>query len=405
MKKKDELIEMIYETVEENLLNKNLQKSLKSEYIKKGLGLNVTNLLWGGNLELENLSVDQLIGICKVFYNALKDNRFKLGEYFSDGELFSYSLLDGKSKQVDSIVFENVIKIDNKNYMGYITGEQIAMLMENNLIGYYKQFQRTSKIVKTSRGKFISKLDINTKNIAEMIEKSVNNNITITSVHFGIIVENMGKNGLKDGFKFIPIENNPNVGKVIIKPNYDTSDENYFPFLSVDGYHRLLSYFKGYKKALSEGKEFNSKLGFYINIFSSASECLRFISDTFRRSDTNAEFLNAIEETNENKYVSKLISNSKLNGHVALTNAEIQLSKNWIKKDDIVNLFKHKNISMSDNINDAIELEKIISIINDVIAYNNKESYSKEQIIKVLEFAIDNANNSRYKLMIKDIGV
>ena len=132
---------------------------------------------------------------------------------------------------------------------------------------------------------------------------------------------------------------------------------------------------------------------------------MRFISDTFRRSDTNAEFLNAIEETNENKYVSKLISNSKLNGHVALTNAEIQLSKNWIKKDDIVNLFKHKNVSMSDDINDEIELEKIISIINDVIAYNYKESYSKEQIIKVLEFAIDNANNSRYKLMIKDIGV
>ena len=60
---------------------------------------------------------------------------------------------------------------------------------------------------------------------------------------------------------------------------------------------------------------------------------------------------------------------------------------------------------MSDNINDEIELEKIISIINDIIAYNNKESYSKEQIIKVLEFAIDNENNSRYKLMIKDIGV
>ena len=36
MKKKYELIEMIYEAVEENLLKKNLQKSLKSEYIKKG---------------------------------------------------------------------------------------------------------------------------------------------------------------------------------------------------------------------------------------------------------------------------------------------------------------------------------------------------------------------------------
>ena len=372
MKKKYELIEMIYEAVEENLLNKNLQKSLKSEFIKKGFNINFTNLLWGNNVELDNLPVEQLIAITKVFFNELKEEKFRLTNYFSDGELFSYSLLDGKSEQVDSIVFENVIKIDNKNYMGYITGEQIAIMMENNLIGYYKQFQRNSKIVKTNRGKFISKLDINTKNIAEMIEKSVNNNITITSVHFGIIAETIGKNGFKDGFKFIPMEGNPNVGKVIVKPNYDTSDENYFPFLSVDGYHRLLSYFKGYKKALSEGKEFNSKLGFYINIFSNASECMRFISDTFRRSDTNAEFLNAIEETNENKYVGKLISNSKLNGHVALTNAEMQLGKNWIKKDDIVNLFKHKNVSMSDNINDEIELEKIISIINDIIAYNNK---------------------------------
>lgn len=41
MKKRNELIEMILETVEENLLNKNLQKSLKSEFIKKGLGLKI----------------------------------------------------------------------------------------------------------------------------------------------------------------------------------------------------------------------------------------------------------------------------------------------------------------------------------------------------------------------------
>ena len=57
------------------------------------------------------------------------------------------------------------------------------------------------------------------------------------------------------------------------------------------------------------------------------------------------------------------------------------------------------------NLKHSLELEKIISKINDVMEYNNKESYTKEQIIKVVEFAIDNVNNSRYKLMIKDIGV
>ena len=119
MKKRNELIELIQETVEENLLNKNLQKSLKSEFVKKGLGINVTNLLWGNNINEDMLTVDQLIAISKVFYNVLRDDKFKLNVYFSDGELFSYSLLDSKGKQIDSIVFEDVIKIDNKKLYGF----------------------------------------------------------------------------------------------------------------------------------------------------------------------------------------------------------------------------------------------------------------------------------------------
>ena len=403
MIKRNELIELIQETVEENLLNKNLQKSLKKEFVEKGLGINVTNLLWGNNINEDMLTVDQLIAISKVFYNVLRDGKFKLNVYFSDGELFSYSLLDSKGKQVDSIVFEDVIKIDNKNYMGFITGEQIAMLMENNLIGYYKQFQRATRTVTTSRGKHISKLDINTRNIQEMTEKSSRGNITITSIHFGILADM--SIGLKNGFKFVSIEGNSNIGKVMVKPNFDISSEEYLPFLSIDGYHRLLSYYKGYKKAMAEGREFVSKLGFYINIFSNGEECLRFISDTFRRSDTNIEFLDAIEETDENKYVSRLITNSKLNGHVGLTNNDMKINRNWIRKDDIIKLLKHKNISMTDNINDEIELEQISNIINDVMEYSNKESYTKEQIIKVIEFAIENRNNNKYKLKIREIEV
>ena len=100
MKKKDELIEMIYETVEENLLNKNLQKSLKSEFIKKGFNINFTNLLWGNNVELDNLPVEQLIAITKVFFNELKEEKFRLTNYFSDGELFSYSLLEKENEVI-----------------------------------------------------------------------------------------------------------------------------------------------------------------------------------------------------------------------------------------------------------------------------------------------------------------
>ena len=37
--------------------------------------------------------------------------------------------------------------------------------------------------------------------------------------------------------------------------------------------------------------------------------------------------------------------------------------------------------------------------------YNNKESYTKEQIIKVVEFAIENRNNNKYKLKIREIEV
>ena len=134
MKKKYELIEMIYEAVEENLLNKNLQKSLKSEFIKKGFNINFTNLLWGNNVELDNLPVEQLIAITKVFFNELKEEKFRLTNYFSDGELFSYSLLEKENEVIQEILFKDVLKIDNKNFICKLSGKQADVLLNPSAI-------------------------------------------------------------------------------------------------------------------------------------------------------------------------------------------------------------------------------------------------------------------------------
>ena len=128
--------------------------------------------MWGNNVELDNLPVEQLIAITKVFFNELKEEKFRLTNYFSDGELFSYSLLEKENEVIQEILFKNVLKIDNKNFICRLSGKQADVLLNNNLVAYYKEFQRNSKLVKTATGRVIKKINVNKQNLIEMKERN-----------------------------------------------------------------------------------------------------------------------------------------------------------------------------------------------------------------------------------------
>ena len=398
MKKKYELIEMIYETVEENLLNKNLQKSLKSEYIKKGFNINFTNLLWGNNVELDNLTVEQLIAITKVFFNELKEEKFRLTNYFSDGELFSYSLLEKENEVIQEILFKDVLKIDNKNFICRLSGKQADVLLNNNLVAYYKEFQRNSKLVKTSTGRVVKKINVNKQNLIEMKERFLKGDLTPTSIHFAIINKGLG---FRNNFKFKELHSN--LGDVLIKPNFDMQDKEYMPFIIADGFHRLSAFVSAYNEAKDKGIEFKSYLTCFINIFNNETSIKTFIADTFKRTDEDKSYLDTLSPTNENVYIDKFIEEANIKKHIATTKQDMNLKDMWLTRNDLINIFKNNNISMTSSVGDEIDRELIANIFKDIMEYNNHRNYNREEINRYIRFAVDNRNNNKYRTMIPSI--
>ena len=398
MKKKDELIEMIQETVEENLLNKNLQKSLKSEYIKKGFNINFTNLLWGNNVELDNLTVEQLIAITKVFFNELKEEKFRLTNYFSDGELFSYSLLEKENEVIQEILFKDVLKIDNKNFICRLDGKQADILLNNNLVAYYKEFQRNSKLVKTSTGRVVKKINVNKQNLIEMKERFLKGDLTPTSIHFAILNKGLG---FRNNFKFKELYSN--VGDILIKPNFDMQDKEYMPFIIADGFHRLSAFVSAYNEAKDKGVEFKSYLTCFINIFNDETSIKQFISDTFKRTDEDKSYLETLAPTDENVFIDKFISETNIKKHIANTKQDMNLKNMWLTRNELIEIFQRNNVSMSKDINSEIDLELIANIFKDIISYTNKKQYNKEDINNYIKFSVDNKNNDKYKILIPRI--
>ena len=400
MKRRNELIELIQETVEENLLNKNLQKSLKKEFVEKGLGINVTNLLWGNNINEDMLTVDQLIAISKVFYNVLRDDKFKLNVYFSDGELFSYSLLEKENKIIDEVLFKDVLKIDNKNFICRLTGEQASMLMDgnNSLVAYYKEFQRNSKLIKTATGRVVKKINVNKQNLIEMEERFIKGDLTPTSIHFAILNKGLG---FRNNFKFKELYNN--VGDMLIKPNFDIESEEYMPFIIADGFHRLSSFVSAYSKAKDKGIEFKSYLTCFINIFNDETSIKQFISDTFKRTDEDKSYLETLAPTDENVFIDKFISETNIKKHIANTKQDMNLKNMWLTRNELIGIFQRNNVSMSKDINSEIDLELIANIFKDIMSYTNKKQYNKEDINKYVRFSVDNKNNDKYKILIPRI--
>ena len=299
MESLEKLKELILETTEDNINNKNLLKALREEFIKKQLPITIPKQLFAEAIDEDHLEKNVLIAISKVFFNKLKLECFKLTNYFTEGELFTYENAIKVEESIDYVLFKNVKKIDGQNYLGVITGKQALEMRKNCLFAYYKEFQRSPKLVKTSSGRVIKKIDVSKKNIADMKDEFRQGIMTPTAIHFAVLVKN--DKGIRENFKFKSlydilvssdknIRENSNlknickdVGDIWIKPNFDLESEDYLPFIIPDGFNRLTALCDVVEEAELEGEEIKAELGCFIHIFDDEASIKRFIVNTFKR--------------------------------------------------------------------------------------------------------------------------
>lgn len=396
MENLERLKELILETTEDNINNKKLLKALREEFIRKNLPATIPNQLFSDAIDDDHLEKNCLIAIAKIFKRELNDDRFKLTKYFTEGELFNYeNELKIEELKVDHILLKGVKQIDKKNYLGTITGDMAVTMRKNGLYSYYKMFQRAPKLVKTSSGRTIQKIDININNILDMEEGFIKGNITPTAIHFGILVKN--DKGIVENFKFKKMYEN--IGDMWIKPDFDFDSETYLPLISVDGWHRLNALCNAVEKMQLEGKHIDVELGCFIHIFDNDADAKKFVVDSFKRCSTNLDYLNAMQPTEENAFISNFEKESKwLNNRVATTKQEMRVEKNITEQRILIEAFKKTNIEMNDSISNEMAREKIANIVDSILDFTLEELYcnNKEAMRKGIFL-----NKNIFKLYIK----
>ena len=58
---------------------------------------------------------------------------------------------------------------------------------------------------------------------------------------------------------------------------------------------------------------------------------------------------------------------------------------------------------MTSSVGDEIDRELIANIFKDIMEYNDRRNYDREEVNRYIKFAVDNRNNSKYKTMIPSI--
>ena len=395
MESLEKLKERILESVEDNINNKKLLKELREEFIKKKLPSTIPNQLFSESIDEDHLDKNVLIAITKVFKNELDSEKFKLSNYFSEGEIFSYNNEIEVKEKIDYVLFKGIRQIDSKNFLGVIDGKQAVEMRKNSLYSYNKLFQRAPKLVKTSSGRIIKKIDANIDNILDMEKEFSEGKMIPTSIHFAILVNNTA--GISENYKFKKMYEN--IGDMWIKPNFDFESETYLPLMCVDGWHRLTAMCNAVEKAETEGKAIKAELGCFVHIFDNEAEIRKFIIDTFKRCDTNLDYLNAITPNDENIFIDEFIKECKwLNGHTALTKQEMKLENNYTEQRILIDAFKKTNIEMNEDLKNTISRGKVAKVIDEILDYILKELYENnlEKMINSIYL-----NRNIFKMYIK----
>lgn len=378
----EDLIRVI---VNDNIGNKKLIKATRDEFSKKGFNVNIPNLLWSDAIDVEQLNKFELIAISKSILNELKDDRFKLNNNFTIGDIEDYNNLISKEKPLDNIFLKNVTQIDEKNYHCIISAEELYNIRSNGLVGYYRKYQRAGIEYKTSSGRVVEKMGINKAGVLDMEnrfleklkEKSERErpDIKPTSIAFTVLLDEL--TDLSENFIFEKVYEN--IGNLYIKPDYDVENETGIKVTCSDGMHRYVAITNAFEMAKNDGKYLDEKLGLYIHLMT-PSEAIQYLHDVFQRNDTDLEYLKSIQVSEDTDFINKFEKDSKwLNNHVATTKKGLKLDKNFVDQNTIIDAFKNTDIPMKNDANTTVTRERVAKIIDDILDYTLFEIYNGDE--------------------------
>jgi hypothetical protein len=273
--------------------------------------------------------------------------------------------------------------IDDFNYIGRVTYEEITLCMNNVLWRYNPKTQRASTSKKLGTGdNFIREIDVNWNHVHDIAELILEKKFEDNQIIINILLT--GDNN--PDYDFLP-EVKDNLGRLVVRPNYDPESEKFTVMNILDGYHRILGAREAFIRYQDKNKGKKLEGGLDIRIVvRTVPQAVELIDQIFRRSDTRKDFKKAIAKDNYNKFIDMWAERSEiLNNQVETTfdecKIEGKLTYKVILKDALkyctkidVNKLGTMNIASGKM---AESLDMIVNMLKETY-FNNDLEYMKE---------------------------
>jgi hypothetical protein len=331
--------------------NKELIKSINFELAEKNMNSNITSALFlDGTLEPKDLSKEEKMAITKVCYDVLKLEKLNYRKYYEAEERGDYNSYKNIEKQIKEIELHKIQKIDEYNYIGRISYEQIYLYMKNVLFRYNKLAQRAFKTKSYgTKDSSIRVIDLKQKNVNAMLELILKGKLESTQIIINVrLPEGDEDFEPKYVFESIDEENLPDIGTLSIYPLYDIDSKDFTVAEILDGFHRLVAVYQAIAqyKAENNGTVLEGGLDIRI-VMRTLSEAQEIVRQIFERSDTNKEFIKGFKQGDDVDFLKLVEDNSKiLKGEIAINFEEHKMSKTLTYKTILLDALKLTEIQV-----------------------------------------------------------
>ena len=298
MKSKNELIKLLESKLKTNKINSSLAKALNEELLKKNINPNLTGLLFNGMKDIVDLNDNELILLSKVFYRYFKDDNLKPSHYFSDKDLINYETnIKEHYENINLIELNNTIKINDTSYVAFIGAEMLYNMYESNIIIYNKETQRSPKIRVLGKNYVVKQISLNKNAVKEIANEMLNETYESDLIIFNVLQ-------LPNNVPNISYDN----GTLYIKPNLNVEDEDFTCVNVIDGMHRLSALVNAVAKLKKDKKEIPASMGLIVKIIVRDIEgAKRVVTQSFKRSATDKDFLKSLEVNDYTKLTDAFI--------------------------------------------------------------------------------------------------
>ena len=285
---KEDLITELTKIINKKLTDIKFKEKLNREFLKKGFQASTTNSIINGEKSIAELSDYELIAVCK----ACEINEKK---YFGENILKSYgSYVPNDKKEYNSITFKNMIKINDEEYIGPISYREIYEAMSRNRLYYNLNFQRAPKLVKVGK-EYIKIPDIDTDATGRIEATALKGKLESSMGVLGIILTDENKK------PDMVEEKNGNLYNITC----------YEKPAILDFMHRIIGVTNATLINLSDNNEYlegNMILKFVI---ATPERCKEIVYQSFLKSQTDKNYLKAIDQNDYSNFLDRVINNSK----------------------------------------------------------------------------------------------